>query len=137
MSSPDDGAGSVSKLDCTAKVRDKGEAKVSVFRHLAPLTVNALARELPIQGRATGQAQMVTMFTTLKVGVEKPRSTFERGDVAFLASGSLLCFFLKSASSDRPLNPIGKVESGIEVLENIRPGDVITLLQTAAKPQSP
>ncbi|HKT21420.1 MAG TPA: hypothetical protein VJR06_02175, partial [Nitrososphaerales archaeon] len=50
-----------------------------------------------------------------------------RGDVAFLPSGGLVCVFTGSARSDRPLNPLGKVESGIELFDAIRPGDVIRI----------
>ena len=124
-------AGSVSRLECTATIRGKGDAKVSIFRHLSPLTVNALLRELPLQGRVTVQPAMATMFTSLRVGVEKPRLSFERGDVAFLPSGGLLCFFLKPARSDRPLNLVGKVESGAQLFDSVAPGDVITLSKTA------
>lgn len=121
------GAGSVSKLDCIASVRGKGEANVGLFRHLAPMTVNAITRELPMYGRANSQPGMVSMLTTIRIGVEKARITFEPGDVAFLPSGSLLCFFLEPAKSERPLNPLGKVESGLEVLAGVGPGDVISL----------
>jgi hypothetical protein len=72
---------------------------------------------------------MVSMFTTIRVGVEKPRTSFKRGDAAFLASGGLLCFFLKAANSERPLNPMGKVDEGLEILDGLRPGGVIKLSQ--------
>jgi hypothetical protein len=77
---------------------------------------------------------MVCLFTQLRVGVEKPRTQFTRGDVAFLPSGGLLCVFLGEARSDRPLNPIGKVEAGLEMFEAIRPGDVVRVTQ-AVSPQ--
>jgi hypothetical protein len=120
-------AGSVSRLAYRAQVRGRGEAKVSIYRHLAPLTVNALVREMPLNSRVNVQPAMVCLFTPVKIGVEKPRSRFERGDVAFMASSGLLCFFLKSAISDRPLNPVGKVESGLETFDSIRPGDVVLI----------
>jgi hypothetical protein len=118
-------AGSVSKIDCVASVDGRGEAKLSLYRHLAPLTVNAVLRTLPFDSRVTLQPAMVCLFTQLKVGVEKPRAQFARGDVAFLASGGLVCVFLGQASSSRPLNPLGKVESGLERFDAARPGDVV------------
>lgn len=125
-------AGSVSKVDCIASVRGKGEAKISIFRHLAPLTVNAILRSLSFDSRVNVQPAMVCMFTDLKVGVEKPRAQFARGEVAFLPSAGLLCVFLKDARSDRPLNPVGKVDEGLQVFESIRPGDVVRM--AAASP---
>ncbi len=120
-------AGSVSKVECLASVNGKGEGTISLFRHLAPLTVNAVLRSLPFDSRVSLQPAMVCLFTQLRVGVEKPRTQFTRGDVAFLPSGGLICVFLGDARSDRPLNPIGKVEKGMESFDAIRPGDVVSL----------
>lgn len=125
MSSETAAAGSVSRIECEATVGARGKAKISLFRHLAPVTVNAVTRALPIDSRVTVQPAMVSLFTQLRVGVEKSRAQFARGDVAFLPSGGLICVFLGSARSDRPLNPIGKVESGIELFDAVRPGDVV------------
>ena len=106
-------AGSVSKVDCTATVGGKGQGVVSLYRHLAPLTVEKRdPQEPPFNSRVNLQPAMVCLLTELRVGVEKPRTLSARGDVAFLPSGSLLCVFLGDAKSDRPLNPVGKVESG-------------------------
>ena len=127
------GAGSVSKIECTASVSGR-EGKVALFRHLAPLTVNAVLRSMPLSSRVTLQPDMVCIFTQLKVGVEKPRTRFARGDVAFLPSGGLICVFLGAAQSGRPLNPIGKVESGLESFDAARPGDVVSLSLDAPVP---
>ncbi len=120
-------AGSVSRVECVASVRGKGDAKVSLFRHLAPLTVSALLGTMPADSRVNVQATMVCLFTTIRIGVEKPRTTFSRGDVALLPSGGLVCFFLKDSRSDRPLNPLGKVEEGISIFDGVRSGDTVRL----------
>lgn len=120
-------AGSVSKVECLASVAGRGEGRISLFRHLAPVTVNAILRILPFDSRVNLQPPMVCLFTDLKVGVEKPRVQFSRGDVAFLPAGGLICVFLGDARSDRPLNPLGKVEAGIESFDSTRRGDVVRL----------
>ena len=112
-------AGSVSKVECLATVNGRESGSISLFRHLAPLTVSALLRSLPFDSRVTLQTAMVFVFTDLRVGVEKPRSRFARGDVAFLPSGGLVCVFLGDARSDRPLNPVGKVERGMDVFDAV------------------
>jgi len=128
-------AGSVSKVDCVARVVGKGEMKVSLYRHLAPLTVNAIMRNLPLESRVNVQPAMAYLFTSIRVGVEKHRTDFVRGEVAFLASSGFLCFFLRNAKSDRPLNPVGKVESGLELLDGLRPGGVIRFSQVPPAPE--
>ena len=86
-------------------------------------------RVLPIQSRANVQEAMVCMFTTVRVGVEKPRTTFSAGEIAFLPSNALICVFVKNVQSDRPLNPVGRVDSGLELFDSIRLGDVIEIRQ--------
>jgi len=127
-------AGSVSKVECVATVGDKGKGTLAFYRHLAPVTVNAILRNLPSDSRVNLQPSMVCLFTDLRVGVEKPRAQFARGDVAYLASGGLICVFLGDAKSDRPLNPVGKVESGIEVFDSIARGDVVHLALVGPPP---
>jgi len=127
-------AGSVSKIECIASVGGGGKGTLAFFRHLAPVTVNAILRSLPSDSRVNLQPSMVCLFTDLKVGVEKPRTKFSRGDVAFLPSGGLICVFLGDASSDRPLNPIGKVEAGLEAFDAIRRGDVVRLALVDSTP---
>ncbi len=132
---PESGAGSVSKVECVASVRGRGLAKVALYRHLAPVTLNALLRVLPLDSRVNVQPGMVCLFTEIRVGVEKPRTRFAKGDAAFLPSAGLLCIFLREATSDRPLNPLGNVEDGLPVLEGVRPGEVVSLsLAGSAKP---
>jgi hypothetical protein len=126
-------AGSVSKVECLISVAARGEGKLSLYRHMAPLTVNSILRSLPLASRVTLQPAMVCLFTQLKVGVEKPRTRFSRGDVAFLASAGLICIFLGDASSDRPLNPIGRVDTGLEPFDGIRPGDVVGISLAGSK----
>lgn len=120
-------AGSVSKVECVATVGGKGKGTLAFYRHLAPVTVNAILRSLPSDSRVNLQPSMVCLFTDLKVGVEKPRERFARGDVAYLPSGGLICVFLGDTKSERPLNLVGKVESGMELFGSIARGDVVHL----------
>ncbi len=124
---------SVSKIECAATVRGKGKFTLGLYRHLAPITVTALLGEFPLASRATIYPGMITLMTKIKTGVEKQRTEFSRGDVAFLAATGSICVFLKNAKSDRPLNPIGKIEEGFEVLQSAAAGDVIEISGASAQ----
>jgi hypothetical protein len=116
---------SVSKVECPATVRGKGKFTLGLYRHLAPVTVTALLDEFPLAARAmVYSGAMVTLLTTLKIGVEKQRLEFSKGDVAFLAANGSICIFLANVKSERPLNPVGKIEEGLEVLQKVTDGDV-------------
>ena len=118
---------SVSKIVCAATVRGKGKFKLGLYRHLAPVTVAALLDELPLASRAMIYPGMITLLTKIKTGVEKQRLEFSKGDVAFLAANGSVCIFLANAKSERPLNPVGKVEEGLEVLLGATSGDVVEI----------
>ena len=76
---------SVSKVECAATIRGKGKFTLGLYRHLAPITVTALLDEFPIASRASIAPGMVTLLTPIKIGVEKQRLEFSKGDAAFLA----------------------------------------------------
>ena len=128
---------SVSKIECIASVRGKGKLTLGLYRHLAPTTVTALLDELPLASRAlVYPGAMITLLTNLKIGVEKQRMEFAKGDIAFLAANGSICLFLANAKSQRPLNPVGRVEEGMEVLQAIAAGDVIEIGAPASPPVS-
>jgi uncharacterized protein len=124
---------SVSKIECPATIRGKGGFTLGLYRHMAPVTVTALLSELPIASRATVSPGMITLMTGIKTGVEKQRMEFSKGDVAFFAATGSVCIFLKNVKSERPLNPVGRVEQGLEVLEKASAGDVVQISGPSAQ----
>lgn len=119
---------SVSKISCKLVLRGKGELELGLYRHLAPITINAIVRSLPIVGRVTIYPKaMICLLTDIRTGVEKQKFEYGRGDVAFLAASGTMCFFTANVKSDRPLNPVGKVDRGIELFERVSAGDVIEI----------
>ena len=72
-------------------------------RHLAPLTVGALVRALPFEGDVTRLGEnIIHVKLPITVGIERARTEFNTGDVAFLPSFGNLCFF--TAASTSPYN---------------------------------
>ncbi|MFQ6096077.1 MAG: cyclophilin-like family protein, partial [Candidatus Bathyarchaeia archaeon] len=107
---------STSKIAARIIVHGKGEASVELIRHLSPITVNALVMNMPIYGRVNRlNESVVCVISQITAGVEKSRLTFSRGDVAFLPLNGSICIFLKEGRSARPMNPVGRVSSGLEV----------------------
>lgn len=128
---------SVSRVECTANVRGKGNFTLGLYRHLAPVTVTALLDEFPLASRAmVYSGAMITLLTTIKIGVEKQRLEFSKGDIAFLAANGSICIFLANAKSERPLNPVGKIEEGLDVLQKVTAGDVVEITPPSAQTAS-
>lgn len=121
---------SVSKVECRVSVRGKGEFTIELYKHLAPLTVSFILRALPMSARVTIYPKaMVCILTGIKTGVEKQRLEFKKGEIAFLAANGSICFFTSAVKSQSPLNPVGKMASGPEILEKLTPGDVMEVVQ--------
>ena len=134
MSSDDHAAvkkeASVSRVECKVTVRGKGEFVVEMYKHLAPITVNAIMRVLPMSSRVTVYPRaMVCVLTGIKTGVEKHRFEFSKGEIAFLAANGSICFFTANVKSASPLNPVGKLQANNEVLEKLTAGDVMEISQ--------
>jgi hypothetical protein len=119
---------SVSKLDIVIEVYGKGRAEGEVFRHLAPVTLNSLLRNMPLQGRTISfKGQFIYITSGIITGVEKARKSFQKGEIGFLSSNGALCFFLENCEVAMPINPLGKITSGLDVLMKAGAGDVISV----------
>jgi len=125
-------AGSVSRVKLLLELRGKGTCECELARHLAPLTVGSMMRALPVEGRVHRFEDKFVYFETgLSVGAEKQRTSFKRGDLAYMASSGSVCVFVKDTSGSG-LNPIGKVTSNLHLIEASAAGDVLVLRQPAA-----
>ncbi len=105
-------------------VQGKGEIRAKVYKHLAPVTLAKIQRALPLSGRVNFfEKNFAYILTDVVAGEEKAKLEIAKGSVAFMPAGSTLCFFLKDTKSFKPMNLLGRVEEGLEVLENMRRGD--------------
>ncbi len=121
-------AGSISRTKLLLELKGKGACECELARHLAPLTVGSLLRAIPVEGRAHRFEDKFVYFETgLTIGMEKQRRDFKRGDLAFMITNGSICVFVRDASASSGLNPIGRVTTNLELIENPAPGDVLLL----------
>jgi hypothetical protein len=110
----------------------QGKAKIScdLKRHLSPRTVGTIMRSLPLEGHAHLLGQSILYFeTSIDSGIERARSEFKKGDVAFLPSSGSICFFINDVVSGKTMTPIGKLGDNIDVLKDIKSGDVFRIYE--------
>ncbi len=123
-------AGSVSKIELTLSLKGKGQLSVELKRHLAPKTTGVIIRALPLEGNAHMMGtSMAFMDTALNTGGEKIRTQFRKGDVGFMASNGSIWFFLEDSRQTKPMTLIGKISSNLQILSDVKPGDVLSLAQ--------
>lgn len=122
-------ADSVSKKHLILEIRGKAKIQCDLKRHLSPKTVGTIMRSLPLEGHAHMLGKSIAYFeTTIDSGIERSRTEFKKGDVAFLSSTGSICFFIEDSEPGKTMTPIGKLEN-VENLKNLKPGDVFSLYE--------
>ncbi len=116
---------SVSRILVKFVIEEVGEAEGELVRYLAPRTVEAVVKELPIEGRAALWKEEVYFEIPVKMGEEKAESTVERGAIAYWPMGKALCVFYGGSQPYSPVNVIGEVTENLELFERVKSGTKI------------
>jgi hypothetical protein len=121
-------AESLSEFLLVASVFGKGQIKGKLLKHLAPITLGKVQRAVPFGGNANFFEQsFVYILTPVVGGEEKSRKGFTAGEIAFMPAGGLLCFFLDKTKSYKPMNPLGEVQEGFDLLRSVKRGASIRI----------
>ena len=121
---------SVSKKQLILEIKGKVKIPCDLKRHLSPRTVGTILRSLPLEGNAHLLGQNISYFeTSIDSGIERARSEFKKGDVAFLPSTGSICFFTNNVESGKTMTPIGKLNGDIDALKYIESGDVLSIYE--------
>jgi hypothetical protein len=119
---------SVSVVNLILEVNGKSKLFCQLKRHLSPKTVGLISRSLPMQCNAHKMGNSIIYIqTTIDSGIERSRTEFKKGDIAFLPYEGSICFFFANSSNVKPMSLIGKIVRDIDTLKEIRPSDIISL----------
>ena len=116
---------SVSRIPIKFTIEGVGEAEGELVRHLAPRTVDAIAKRLPIEGRAALWREEVYFQIPVKLGKEKAEPTVEKGAVAYWPMGNAFCIFYGGSQPYSPVNIVGQVTKNLEMFERVKSGTKI------------
>jgi uncharacterized protein len=122
----------VSRIPIKIIIEKKEILDGQLIRHLSPLTVSHLLKQLPIFGGIHyNYDNFCYIQSQLIIGAEKQKKAFSRGDITLMTSNGSICFILKEISISYPMNHIGKISfsSNLELLRNLKPTDSITIKQ--------
>ena len=90
-------------------------------------------RSLPLEGHAHLLGKSILYFeSSVDSGIERSRTEFKKGDVAFLPSTRSLCFFLNDAVFTKTMTLIGKLGENIDALKDVKSGDVLCIYEETA-----
>ena len=126
-------ASSVSRKQLILEIRGKAKISCDLKRHLSPRTVGTIMRSLPLEGHAHLLGKSILYFeSNINSGIERSKTEFKKGDVAFLPSAGSLCFFLNDTVFTKTMTLIGKLSENINALKDVKPGDVLCLYEETA-----
>ena len=120
-------SGTVSRFDLVLKINGTVNIPCQLKRHLSPTTVGLIMRLLPLSGNAHQMGKSIVYFeTSIKSGIERKKTNFKRGDIAFLPAEGSICFYIDDVYDGKQMTPIGRINE-IEKLTAIKPGDILLL----------
>ena len=124
---------SVSRKQLILEIRGKSKISCDLKRHLSPRTVGTIMRSLPLEGHGHLLGKSILYFeTSVDSGIERSRTEFKKGDVAFLPSTGSICFFLNDTVFAKSMTPIGKLVENIDALRDVKSGDVLCIYEETA-----
>ena len=106
---------SITRIPIKFIVENVGEAEGELIRHMAPRTVDAITKILPIEGRAALWKEEVYFEIPVKMGDEKAKPTVEKGTIAFWPMGHALCIFYGLSQPYSPVNIVGNITKNLEI----------------------
>jgi len=112
----------ISRVRVRFLLENLGEAEGEFVRYLAPRTIEALMKSMPIDGRLSVWKEEVYFETPVKVGSEKPRATVDTGAIAYWPMGAAICIFYGKSQPYSPVNLLGKVTRNLELFKQAKRG---------------
>ena len=120
-------SGTVSQFDLILKINGSKDMPCQLKRHLSPRTVGLIIRLLPLNGNAHQMGKSIVYFeTNINSGIERKKTDFKRGDIAFLPTEGSICFYINDVNNGKPMTPIGKINE-VEKLTIVKPSDILSL----------
>ena len=119
---------SVSVVNLILEINGKTKLFCQLKRHLSPKTVGLISRAVPMQCNAHKMGNSVIYIETeIDSGIERPRTEFKKGDIAFMPYAGSICFFFTDTLNVKPMGLIGKIVDNIDILKEIKSSDIISL----------
>jgi hypothetical protein len=120
-------AESLSRTPIRIIIEGIGEARGELVKILAPLTVGALLKRMPLRGRIHPTQGGHSFIVSIRRGTEKAVSSVEAGTIAYWPMGDAVVLYSRNARPYSPVNKVGQILEGLELLEGLRSGSRVSI----------
>ncbi len=103
------------------------EISIEFLRHLSPITIERLYRNLPLQGMVVRDNNLIYISAPIETRLEKPRNRLRKGHVAYSPSKKMIMIALEDVRLNESVNSLGRVVEGLEELAKLRTGHMVRL----------
>ena len=93
----------------------------------APLTVEAIAARLPLEGPSILKGDQMQLKVHLKLGIEKPKREMVAGSIGYWPLGDAICLFLRDSKPYSPVNKIGRTASDPSLVAGSVVGSILRI----------
>lgn len=118
---------SLSRIPIEIDVENIGRFKGELIRFYAPLTVQEIAKILPVEGAAALWDYAVYFEVEVFRGLEKEVKKARRGDILFWPPRSYILLAFAEAIPAAQMMKIGEFRGEYEKLKDIKPGSRIVI----------
>ena len=120
----------VSRIPINIMIDKKETLKGELIRHLSPLTVSHILKQLLLFGSIHYNSDNFCYIQTqLNIGTEKQKKIYSQGDITLMTSTGFICFILKEIITSFPMNHIGKISSAnMDLLRDLKPTDTLKII---------
>ena len=99
-----------------------------ISKHLAPSIVNQIIDKRRLSGPIIKVKDlMIYSPVGIIAGLHKPKKSFKKEDIGFLASNGSIVLFKKDQLVTNKMTLIGNITSEMEKLNEIKPGELMIL----------
>ena len=115
-------AESISRTPIKIVAEGVGEAEGELIRFMAPRTVEAILKILPLEGRAALWKEEVYFEIPVKMGGEKPVKTVKKGTLAYWPMGNAICIFYGETQPYSQVNVVGHLDENLDLFGKVKSG---------------
>ena len=123
----------ISRVNVFLKIKGGARWSCELKRHLSPKTVGLIIRSLPLCGNLHHLGKSVVYIETkITSGIERKKTDFKKGDIAYLPIGGSICFYLDDVLDGQPMTPLGKLSGDFRCLKQLKSDSVLKIYSETA-----